>query len=85
MSNPTSTKTNRDKNGFVIQVFTPNKGTTLELATPLNPTEDMVVKIATDVTISVGGTAVPYLAGDILGMSKGVVYSFSADTLAHVM
>ena len=76
-------KTIKDENGVRVQVFSPTTGRLL--ATSETPTKNEVVKLAADVTITLNAIAVPYLAGDIVGLNQGVTYTLSLATNAHVM
>ena len=76
-------KTIKDENGARVQVFAPITGT--QLTTTYVPTNNEVVKLATDVTITINSVAVLYLAGDIIGLKQGVTYTLSLATDVHVM
>ncbi len=70
-------------NGKYIQVFTPRTGITL--GTTYLASEDIVVAIATPVTITLDTVEVAYDAGSVIGLAKGVTYTLSASTAAHKM
>ena len=70
-------------NGKYIQVFTPKEGATL--TSPYTPTDDEVVMLATNVTITIDTIAVDYAAGDVIGLQGGTTYTLSASTNVHKM
>jgi len=72
-----------DGKGFKIQCFTPTSGITIP--TSYTPSKDKIVKIGADVTITLGGIAVAYTEGDVIGFKAGVAYILSAATPAHGM
>lgn len=72
-----------DDHGQRIQVFTPREG--ISLTSPYLASEDIVVCIATPVTITLDTVEVAYDAGSVIGLSKGVTYTLSATTAAHKM
>jgi len=74
----------RNQKAERVQVFAIGEGITIPLGA-FAPTNDMIVRIATDVTITVSGVAVGYVAGDVFGLYQDQDYSFSAAVSAHVM
>lgn len=72
-----------NKNGHIIQVFTPTEGTTL--VTPYTPEEDETVVLAAECTITLDGVAVVYPVSSVIGLAKGVEYTLSASTSVHRM
>ncbi len=80
MSNP---QTLQDQNYKSLQLFVPNVG--VSLVSPLTPTSDIVIKVASDVTITLDGIDVLYEANSVFGLRKGVTYTLSATTDAHTM
>jgi len=73
----------QDLNGYKIQVFTPTSGATL--VSPYTPTEDEVVALASDCTITLDSKDVTYAEGTFVGLTKGVIYTLSASTDVHKM
>lgn len=69
--------------GSRIQVFTPREG--VSLVSPYTSSDDEVVMVAADVTITIDDVAAEYVAGSVIGLSKGVTYTLSATTAAHKM
>lgn len=70
-------------NGKYVQVFAPREG--ISLTSPYLASEDIIVCIATPVTITLDTVEVAYDAGSIIGLAKGVTYTLSATTAAHKM
>ena len=81
------TETAKDSRGVSLQVFVPTIGK--ELTTGLlevyTPEETEVVKLVNNVSITIDGVEIPYLAGDVIGLHKGIGYTMSVATSAHVM
>jgi len=72
---------NEDINGYKVQVFTPSKGATLP--TTYTPTQNEVVMLGDDVTITLDGVSVDYISGSVIGLKKGITYTLSAETTVH--
>ena len=72
-----------DKFGYKIQIFAPTKGATLD--SPYTPTEDEIIILGDDVTVTLGSVDVPYAAGAVIGLRKGVKYTLSASISVHKM
>jgi len=70
-------------NGKYVQVFAPRTG--VALGTSYTPTEDEVVCLGVDVTITLDSKAISYTSGTVIGLAKGVTYTLSAETDAHKM
>lgn len=73
----------RKGDGAAAQLFAPREGDTL--VSPYTPAENEIVKPATDVTVTLDGKSVLYLAGEPCGFRKGVTYILSASTDVHRM
>lgn len=73
----------RDDNAVAIVVFAPIHGVTL--SGTVTPTDNRLVKLGADVTITIDSIDVSYSEGDIIGLRKNVSYTFSASTVAHEM
>jgi hypothetical protein len=71
----------KDDNGTRIQVFSINNG--MELSTNFKCEEDLIVKLGSDVTITIDGFAVEYKAGDVIGLTKDKTYILSSSTIVH--
>ena len=72
-----------DKFGYKIQMFVPAKGATLD--SPYTPTEDEIIVLGDDVTITLDSVGVPYTVGTVIGLRKGVKYTLSASISVHKM
>jgi len=72
-----------DKHGERIQVFSPRLG--VSLTSPYTSSDDEVVMLASDVTITIDGVDADYVEGSVIGLAKGVTYTLSATTAAHKM
>ena len=76
-------KLNKDVNGYRVQVFAPTSGATLP--TSYVPLIDEVVKLSSNVTMTLNSVAVDYVAGSITGLSQGITYTFSSTVDVHKM
>jgi len=76
-------KLNEDINGYKVQVFTPSSGVTIP--TTYIPTKNETVILANDVTITLDGIAVDYIAGSVIGLKSNVTYTLSLATAVHKM
>ena len=76
-------KLNKDVNGYRVQVFAPTSGATLP--TSYVPLIDEVVKLSSDVTMTLNSVAIAYAAGSIIGLSQGITYTFSSTVYVHKM
>ena len=73
----------KDQYGYDVQVFTPAIG--VQLPTSYTPTANEVVILGSDVTITLDSIAIDYTAGNVIGLSSGIVYTLSAATNVHKM
>lgn len=74
-----------DKTRTDIEVFAPRLHKDFIIGDNYQ-SENQVVKLGVDVSIVIGGgTAIPYTAGEVVGLRQGITYSFSIATPAHVM
>lgn len=73
----------KDRSDFRLQGFAPNNGVVFNGTVVVNSTT--VVKLGSDVSISIGGISVQYLAGEGLILVPGVSYIFGASVNCHIM
>ena len=71
------------EDSFKAPIFSPRKGKTL--VSPYTPTQNEIVALGADTTITVDTIAIVYVAGTYLGLEEGVTYTLSADTPVHYM
>ena len=76
-------KLEKDISDFRIQGFAPNTGVVLSGTVVVNSAT--VVKLGSDVSISIGGISVQYLAGEGLILVPGVSYIFGTSVNCHTM
>lgn len=72
-----------DPNGNPIQGFAPREGSSLSGS--ITPTKNRLVKLASEVAISIDGKTVTYEEGYELPLSKGRTYSFGSAVDIHEM
>lgn len=72
----------KDDNNRELQVFAPTRATTL---TSGIMDETIVAKLAEDTEITFDGIAITYLAGDVIGLKKGIAYTFTGNPTVHIM
>jgi hypothetical protein len=68
----------QDGLGTEIQAF--GLRTSMQSGTTLVPTEDILVHISANVSITVDTIVLPFTLGDKIVLFKGTSYTFSADT-----
>ena len=74
----------KTNNGFMIPVFTPSEGITIP-AGAYAPIENEVLRLATDMLITLDGVDVLYEEGKEVCLIKGVTYTLSGELKAHRM
>lgn len=76
-------KLEKDISDFRIQGFAPNRG--VSLSGTVVVTEPTVVKLGSDVSISIDNIPMGYSAGEGLILVPGISYIFSTSINCHIM
>ena len=76
-------KLEKDISDFRLQGFAPNKGVSLSGAVLVN--ETTIVKLGSNVNISIDNVSIEYLSGEGLILVPGISYTFSASVNCHIM